>query len=130
MMMRSDDNNATKPVSVLDDCWIASWELTTDRTGIFNDAELVVDWRVRKAAKYLANNPQASLITNHSPVFASRYDKQDIRYSYLIGGNDAREVVDQLEILQQDGFLMPNVGELYLLRCVWYSSFHSETFAL
>lgn len=86
---------------------------------MFDDAELEVTWCLRKAENYLANNYQSSLITNHSMGFTR--DKQEIIYSYLISGNGAREVVDQLEILQQDGFIVPNVGELYLLRCTWYS---------
>ena len=51
----------------------------------------------------------------------SQYDNQDVRCSYRIGEDGVREMVNELKSLQRDGFLIPNVGDLYLLRCAWYS---------
>lgn len=108
-----------RPVSVQDDCWITRWAIEEDKTGIFADAVLTIDWRVRKAAQYAPR-----VIQTHMPInihYASRYDEQEFKCRYRIHENDVRGMVDQLKILQQDGFLIPNIGELYLLRCRWYN---------
>ena len=52
MMSIDDNNNTTKSVSVLDDCWITNWQVSNPVWSFDHaEADLAVDWRVRKPKK-------------------------------------------------------------------------------